>query len=463
MALSLPPFVRSLSSRLLLLTMVFVLLAEVFIYVPSAARFRLEWLNGRLAAGHLAALSVRAAPEGMVTRELEAELLRHVGAYAVDARVTDMRVLMLMAPDTPAPAERYDLAGASPWVLIRDALLLLPRQENRVIGVAGPSPKDAGVRVMLLIDEAPLRAALLDYSGRIVLLSIVISVITAGLVYLALLVMTVRPMRRLVEAMMAFKRDPESTGPALTLATDRDDEVGIAQRELIALQAAVRQALRQRQRLAALGTAVAKINHDIRGVLASATLLSERLLSSPDPDVQRTSGRILEALERAALLCGQTLDYSRDGLLPLRKAPVDLHALIDAVGESLRPGAGLVWDNAVPAGTTLLADREQLFRVLANLGRNAVEAGAARITLSARSSPGRLELLVSDDGPGLAPRARENLFVPFAASTRANGSGLGLPIAQEILRAHGGDLRLLDSSGSGTVFALGFPAQGMRK
>lgn len=462
MAITLPPFARSLSSKLLLLTVAFVMLAEVLIFLPSAAKFRMDWLNARLASAHLAALSVVAAPEGMVTDELEAELLSHVQAYAVDVTLADQRVLMLMRPGQPQPMQRYDLAAAGPVAMVMDTLALLLRVGNRVITVTGPSPKDPAVGVAMVVQEGPLRAALLDFSGRILWLSVVISLVTAGLVFLALHVLTVRPMRRLVEAMMEFKRDPESAEPAARLATKRQDEVGIAQRELLSMQAAVRQALRQRERLATLGTAVTKINHDIRGILSSATLLSERLLDSPDPQVRRDGPRILAALERAARLCEQTLDYARDGVAPPRRELVSLARLAEEVGEALLAersqlpqATAPVWRVSVAEELMVDADRAQLFRALGNLGRNALEAGATRVTVEAvEEADGRVRLSVGDDGPGLAAPVLDRLFQPFATSGKPNGTGLGLAIAREVARAHGGDIRLDSTGPAGTRFTM---------
>ncbi|WP_431857052.1 sensor histidine kinase [Azospirillum sp.] len=461
----LPTATRSLSAKLLVLTVLFVMLAEVLIYTPSIARFRLTYLQERLSAAHLAALAVEAAPDRMVTKELEAKLLAHVGAHAVDLVQPDSRVYMLSRSMPPQVDAVVDLRGAGVVDLIADAFMALAQRQNRVLRVIDRSPKDVAQRVEIVMDERPMVMAMLDYSERILVLSVVISLITAGLVFLALVVMLVRPMRRLTESMVAFRRDPEHAEP--TFAPDpRRDEIGVAQRELIAMQDALGTALRQRERLAALGTAVAKINHDLRGILSTAALLSERLAESADPEVRRVTPRLMGAIDRAVDLCGQTLSYTQDGVLPLRRARVDLAALVEEAGaevaSSLRPDGArtdAVWVGQVPAGLTLSADGDQLVRALANLGRNAVQAGADSVTVEARRTDGRLVLTVTDNGPGLPPRARENLFQPFAGSARAGGTGLGLAIAREIARAHGGDLRLVESTGSGTVFALELPVE----
>ncbi|WP_448204050.1 sensor histidine kinase [Azospirillum sp. sgz302134] len=455
----LPPVTRSLSAKLLVLTVLFVMLAEVLIYTPSIARFRLTYLEERLAAAHLAALSVEASPTMMVAMGLQEKLLAHVGARAVDLVQPDSRVYMLARSMPPRIDAVFDLRDATAASLIADAFVALAQTGDRVIKVIGQSPKDPAFRVEVALDERPMIDAMLDYSGRILALSVVISLITAGLVFLALNGLLVRPMRRLTASMVAFRRAPDNTPPIEP--SSRTDEIGVAERELAGMQDTVRTALRQRERLAALGTAVTKINHDLRGILSTAALLSERLAESTDPEVRRVTPRLMDSIDRAVELCGQTLAYSRDGVLPLQRTPLDARALVEEAGQEVLAGtrSEARWDNRVPAGLTVRADAVQLGRALVNLGRNAVQAGADAVTVTAERRDGTLALLVADNGPGLPPRARENLFQPFAGSARAGGIGLGLAIAREVLRAHGGELRLVESTGAGTVFALELPME----
>jgi signal transduction histidine kinase len=459
--------IRSLSVRLLVLTVAFVMLAEVLIFAPSVARFRLDWLNQRLAEAALAAQTIEAAPQGMVTKVLEARLLAEVGAHLIDLTQPGGRVYMLATPMPPDPVASFDLRLAGPASLIAEAFAALARTHSRVIRVAGAVPHDPAAVVVVVIDEAPMRDAMAAFSGRILALSIVISLFTAGLVYLSLHRLLVRPMRRITAGIAAFRRDPED-GAAVLIPSGRSDEIGIAERELAEMQAALQTALRQKTRLAALGTAVAMINHDLGNILATASLISERLARSEDPEVVGITPRLMDALDRAAALCRQTLSFCRDGVLPLHCAPVALRGLVAQVGTEVlatrRQGDRermITWDNRVADNLTLCADPGQLSRALFNLGRNALQAGAGRVTVAADRRPGHLRVTVADDGPGLAPRARDHLFLPFVGTSRTGGTGLGLAIARDVVRAHGGDLKLVDSGPGGTIFALELPERAL--
>jgi signal transduction histidine kinase len=240
----------------------------------------------------------------------------------------------------------------------------------------------------------------------------------------------------------------------------RRDELGHAQRELAAMQETVRQALRQKERLAALGTAVAKINHDLRNILATARLVSEGLSGSVAPEVRRVTPRLVAAIDRAVALCTRTLTFTGEGVpapvrrrFALRPLAEELAAMIERPGDE-----GFALANEIAPTLMVEADREQLFRVLQNLMLNAAEAGARRARIRARAEANDTVIELADNGPGLAPKARDNLFRPFAGSARPGGTGLGLAIAREVLRAHGGDIALAESTAAGTVFVLRLPA-----
>jgi signal transduction histidine kinase len=455
---ALPSLASGLSARLLLLTIAFVMLAEVLIFAPSIARFRLDHLQERLAAGHLAILALEATPDHMVSPELTMELLTHVEAFTVALTKPGSGKLMLMDMPPERIDATYDLREVGFLGLIRDAFAVLWGESMRIIRVLGPPPKDDRLLVEVVLDEAPLRHEMLAFSQRILALSLVISLFTAALVYLSLHRMMVRPMRRISDSMSAFRQDPEDASRVIH-PSDRNDEIGFAEHELAAMQEGIRGALRQKTRLAALGIAVTKINHDLRNILATAQLVSDRLEHSDDPEVKRVTPTLISAIDRAVNLCGKTLDFTRDGSPSLKLSCFDLRELTADVAGDL-PGevnGEPVWHNLLDRDFQIEADREQLYRVLSNLGQNAIQAGASRVEVSAEPVNGRLRVRVSDNGPGLPPRARAHLFQPFTGSARAGGTGLGLAIARDLIRAHGGEIRLEHSTAEGTSFCFDLP------
>jgi signal transduction histidine kinase len=434
------------------------MLSEVLIFVPSVARFRMTYFENHLAAGRLATMALEASPSGRLDQDLVNRLLAHVGAHGVVLRRADGMILMLDRPAPAKPDRTIDLSHPSVWGAIRGSLITLFRNDDRMLRVLGPAPLDDGETVEVLLDEAPLRREMWGFGIRILELSIVISLFTAALVYLSLQWLLVRPMRRITASMTEFREDPEDASRVIA-ASRRRDEIGLAERELAVMQETVRRALGQRARLAALGTAVTKINHDLRNILATARLVTDGLMGSAAPEVRRILPRLLDAIDRAVALCTQTLDFSREGAPPLATSRFPLAPLIGELEPDLAAAAaGAEIECAVPPGLIVEADRDQLYRVLLNLARNALEAGAQRLRISAAAEDGAVAVDVADDGPGLPPKARENLFRPFFGSARPGGSGLGLAIARELMRAHGGDLALQSSTAAGTVFRLTLPA-----
>ena len=458
--LHLPTAASRLSARLLLLTIAFVMLAEVLIYAPSIGRFRKSYLEERLADAHLAILALEATPDNMVDEELAIELLSHVGAEMVALKKPGAGKLML-APATPAaPDLTFDLREPSFMGWIGDAMATMWGPGDRRMRVIGPSPKDPAILVEAVLDEGPLRASMLAFSQRILALSLVISVLTAVLVYLSLLWLMVWPMRRITDSMIAFRDDPEDSHRDLK-PTTRGDEIGLVQRELVSMQQGLRAALQQKTRLAALGIAVTKISHDLRNILATARLVSDRLSGSEDPEVRRVTPTLVGAIDRAVDLCAQTLNFTREGPASLDISRFPLADLVREVADAL-PGevnGEAAWRNGIDEGLEIEADRQQLFRIFANLGQNAIEAGATRVEVTAARENGSLVLRVADNGPGLPPRARERLFQPFAGSARPGGTGLGLAITRDLARAHGGEVRLESSTGEGTCFRLTLPME----
>lgn len=463
--IELPSLLTSLSARLLVLTVLFVMLAEVMIWAPSVARYRKSYLEDYVARAYLSMLAVDVMPGKQLGKELQEALLFHTDAHAIVLNRPDKRMLMVGTDMPPEVDMTFDLRGETFFGYLGKAMMALTRTEDRVIRVVGMPPKNPDVTVEVLLDEAPMRAAMIDYSTRILTLSIIISLFAATLVYFSLQWLMVRPMRRISRSMARFRAHPEAVQPPLA-QRGRSDEIGIAQRELAVMQEELRTALRQQSRLAALGAAVAKVNHDLRNSLATAVLVSDRLATIDDPDVKRVLPRLYNAIDRAVELCSQTLKYVSDAE-PVSQ-PEDI-ALADVVDEAMRAFAADAadggeatgeWRIEMPRALQVHVDRRQLLRVLTNLGRNAFEAGATCVTVTGAPHQGRVLVEVADDGPGLPERAKEKLFQPFAGSARNGGTGLGLVIVHDVIKAHGGEIELAASGPEGTTFRFTLPPAG---
>ncbi|MDU8946328.1 sensor histidine kinase [Ovoidimarina sediminis] len=454
-------FLNSLSGRFLMLTIIFVMLAEVLIFVPSVARFRLDYLSNRLERAQIASLALEA--NDMIDDRLEYELLKNAGVLNVVLRRDEMRQLVLSS-EVPAPiTATYDLRNTTALELIRDALSRLVRPAPEVIRVIGEPVQGAGLLIEVTLPTEPLREALIDYGVRILILSAVISVLTASLLFFAVRRLLVKPIRGVVDAMKSYSEAPEDArriiGPSATVRELRD-----AEETLQALQTELTGALRQKERLAQLGGAVAKISHDLRNILTVAQLFGDRIENSEDPGVRRMAPKLLGSLSRAVNLCETTLVFGRAEEPPPMLDRIQLHRVTQDVieGESLSASDLVSFEDKVSPGLILRADPEQLFRVLSNLVRNARQAilatGAAGVvTVTAEETETEWSIYVSDTGPGLPPKARENLFRAFQGGARKGGSGLGLAIAAELVRGHGGRLDLVKSDGEGTTFSIVLP------
>ena len=446
-----------LSARLLILTIFFVMLGEFLIYAPSIGRYRMGYLQERVAGAHLASLIADVPVEERVSGRLIAELLNHARSRRIVCR--GISGAMTLTSATPLSVDAvYDLREASFFPLIWEAFMVLGRSGNRQVEIVAPARKSPDTLVRTVIDEAPLRMEMLAYSERILFLSIIISLITAALVYVSLQLLFVRPMIGITESMIAFRDNPEAPRRAIT-PSSRSDEIGRASQELAEMQRTVRQALQQRSRLAAVGTAVAKINHDLRNILASAQLVSDHIRVSPDPGVRKIAPTLLGALDRAIKLCGETLAFAHEGEAPPSFSRFNLRELVDEVGadllESAPDSARFVCE--VPEDLNVQADFEQLRRVLTNLTLNAFQAKARTVRTDARRGDDAILITVADDGPGLPEPVREHLFQPFSGSSRAGGTGLGLSIARDLMRGHGGGVRLVETGEDGTVFEIELP------
>ncbi len=455
---------NSLSGRFLVLTLVFVMLAEIMIFVPSIARFRQDYLMARLERAQIASLAIIAG-EGMVDEELSQELLENAGVLNVVLRRNEFSQLMLSSEGIEPVAASFDLRDPSALELMRDGLRRMITPEDQTIRVIGNPVRDAGLLIEVTMQTGPLRMAMIDYGLRILILSLVISVMTAALLFFAVRRLMVMPIKRVVSHMTAYAEAPEDANRIIEVRAGVR-ELNEAEAALHALQTDLTGALKQRERLAQLGEAVAKISHDLRNILNVATLVADRLETSEDPGVRRVTPRLVNSLSRAVNLCESALAFGRAEEPPPRLTRVDLSELMAEVVENERIAAGgadVEYECHVESGLMARVDPEQLYRVLANLIRNARQAIVAtgtpgRVELRAQASENAWEILVSDTGPGLPKKALDHLFQPFQGNARKGGSGLGLVIASELVKGHGGTLELLETGETGTSFRICLPA-----
>ncbi|MEM8979936.1 MAG: HAMP domain-containing sensor histidine kinase [Pseudomonadota bacterium] len=454
--------INSLSGRFLILTIVFVMIAEILIFVPSVARFREDYLRNRLERAQIASLAL--VENDMVSQSLEEELLENAGVFNIVLRRDAMRQLMLSS-QIPSPiTETYDLRNPTAWALIRDALSALTNTQERIIRVVGNPVRDAGMLIEVTMSTQSLRTAMVEYGFNILRLSAIISIVTAGLLYLAVRQLMVMPIKGVVRHMKSYQRAPEDArriiAPQAGVKELHDAEVALQE-----LQTQLTNSLRQKDRLAQLGSAVSKISHDLRNILTSAQLFTDRIEMVEDPTVKRLAPKLVNSISRAVNLCESTLAFGKAEEPAPALSRFALDKVVDDVVESERLSVGdlpLTLVEDIPTGLEVRADAEQLYRVLGNLVRNARQAIVAsarpgEIKISAHETAQAWMICVEDNGPGLPPKAKENLFTAFTGNARKGGSGLGLAIASELIRGHGGALTLERSDETGTLFEICLP------
>lgn len=458
--------VSGLSGKLLLLTVLFVMLAEVFIYVPSIANYRNTWLTDRLTTAGVAA-SVLSETNTIAPR-LQEELLRTTGALAIALVEGERRSLIAMSSLPEDVTMVIDMRGQSAMSAISGSLAVLLRPGDGLMRVIGAGPMSGGrgiEQVDIVLPIQLLRQDMLAFSGRILALSLFISGLTAALVYVSLRALFVRPLQRLTRAMQDFSENPEDSA-RLFQTSARADEIGDAERRFAEMQETLARTLHQKQRLADLGLAVSKINHDLRNLLASAQLFIERLENVPDPTVRRLAPKILSTLDRAVTYTQAVMAYGKAQEAAPNRRLVRLARVAADVGEllALADHPMIDYDVAIDPALEIDADPEQIFRVLLNLVRNAMQALEAvpdealvcRIHVSAQREGGTVVIRVADTGPGVPEAVKATLFRAFQSAARSGGTGLGLAIAAELTRAHGGSVRL-EEAGAGATFRIDWP------
>lgn len=461
-----PSALSGLSGRLLLLTVAFIMLAEVLIFVPYIANMRVRWLGDRLNTAAAAAIVADGFPQQDLSRTLQDETLLATGTKAIALRRHDASRLIAIADMPPKVDAQYDLAAVEPFSAIRDAFDTLIFGGNRIIRAYGPIG-DSDATIEIVLTDKALRKAMLIYARNVAFLTVVLSAIAGGLIFFALNRMLIRPVRRMTGSMRDFAADP--TDPARVLQPSKGhDELAVAGVHLAEMQRALQGTLREQKNLADLGLAVSKINHDMRNILASAQLMSDRLAAVDDPVVKRFAPKLLRTIDRAVGYTTDVLAYGRmrepaprRRFLPLRPLVVDVSEML-----AIDPLSGIDFVLQIDPALEVDADSEQLFRIIHNICRNAFEAltqhpererECGRLTVAAVRTGSVVSITIDDTGPGMPAKARENLFTAFRGSARSGGTGLGLAIARELVLAHGGTIALVEKAAKGTQFRIEIP------
>lgn len=461
---------RSLSTKLLVLTILFVLLAEVVVMIPSVSKQRMDWLEARLEEAYLVSLALQDADRQMIDEQTARQLFATANILGVTANRDDSRVLILapeIDPHGPPRMYRVDLRDRNPVTMIADAWGTVFSRGDDVIRATGAPRFAEDQEVDIIVSQRALRSDLLIYARNILGLSLIISSLTAALVYWSLNRIIVRPVKRVTANMAAFEADPD-TPSRIYAPSARKDEIGAAERSLARMQRRINELLNERRRLAALGAGISKISHDLRNILASAQLMSDRLASSDDARVRKLTPRLISALDRAIALSRDTLAFGRMESRNLARETFPLRDLVEEVFEDTA-AMGVTAHNRVPEDFAVTADRTQLYRSLFNLVRNAVDAISpdggetqaetelGSVVIEAERRAKHVAICIIDTGPGIPDYAKAELFEPFKGTRKPGGSGLGAAISAEIIRAHGGEIILERTDASGTAFRITLP------
>jgi signal transduction histidine kinase len=457
-----------LATRVLVLVISFVMITEACVYMPIVANSRDNWLRTRLSAAYTATLVLETAPRAMVPEALSQQLLENVGARIIVLKAHDTRRILAAATLPHEVDEFYDLRHSSFLQSLAATFRTYTAKSDRVITVLGDAPT-TGDAIEVTMDEAPLTKHLHAFAWRILQISLTIAGVVAALAVLAIHLMVLRPVRRLTTNLVEFGADPENATRIIVPSGNRH-EIGRAEEALATMQETLVRELNQKKHLAALGLAVAKINHDMRNMLGSAQLLSDRLANVTDPLAQRIAPKLVATLDRAIRFCQATLTYGRAADEVPRPQVMELRSVVSEAAETAAMCGSdhVTFINEVADGFEIWADPEQMFRVLTNLIRNGnealVRAGPARgqpaqVRASAYNDGEMAVIEIADTGPGVPPSVRAQLFTPFSSSSRPGGSGLGLAIAADLVNAHGGSISLVDADveTGGATFRVSLP------
>lgn len=456
-----------LSGRLLRLTILFVLLAESLVFIPSLANLRLTWLEDRVVSATRVGLVIDGV-QNEVPAEIQKLTLHSLGVELIAIRKDDTSRLVAAVPNLLPIDGQVDLSEVTEWGSIKDAVKLLLNPSPQTLRVIDDID-ESRARIEIVVNTKDLREAMLQYLTYMTVIALIISAIIGALTFGTLNRLFVTPIRRLIDGMQHFSEQPDDPSRIYKPSSGKD-EMAQASNHLFQMQLKLHYALKQQRNLAELGMAVSKINHDMRNILSSAQLMSDSLTDVSDPFVKSFAPRLIRTLDRAVRYTEELISFGQAKDVTPKRQQIKLFPILNEVREVILFGVQKPVDIVVyaPEDLSVFADSEQIFRVLYNLLRNAVQAietehfeeyDRRRVTITAEQNRDTTEIIVDDDGPGMHQKAKENLFSAFKGSVRAGGTGLGLVIARELVLAHGGKIALVEKSTRGTQFRIELPSK----
>jgi signal transduction histidine kinase len=461
--------IHGLQSKLIFLTITFVMIAEILAFVPSVANTRLRWINDKLNTAAAASIVVDGQQYMQLPKKIQTETLMATGTKAIILRKDNTSRIVASVEMPPAITHTYNLDDTGPLDAVYDAFDTLLFGGDRTFRAYGQVGDSKDVQIELIMLDEQLRYDMLIYSRNVLIISLIIAAITAGLLFFSLNRLMIMPIRRLTNSMQNFSENPEDA-TRIIKPLKGNDELWQAEQHLSAMQTELHTTLRQQKRLADLGLAVSKINHDMRNILTTAQLISDRMANVDDPMVKRFAPKLLQTIDRAVSYSSEVLGYGKAQEAEPKRRVINLTMLASELEDALlgeTQPENIEFTTDIPDNLEVHADNEQLFRVLYNLSRNAVQALKSdydqdvtivkRLSFGAQLNDGHVCMHIDDTGPGMPEQAKEHLFKPFKGSTRAGGTGLGLAIAKELIQAHGGEINLVDKSTPGTRFEIKLP------
>ncbi len=440
-----------LTGRILIVTVSAVIVSMALAFTSRIEAARENWLSLKIETVR-AALDAFDPDEVPLPPELASKVLSALGVESIAVLGPHGRREIASASPRP-PDATVDLSHGD-----RALTCSLP-QLYRTLLARGSSTvrvKTVDPPLELVLDQKPLSEHLRQIAGAMAGILVAIAVLTTLVVWLTLWRVVLQPVHKLTNNIVAFGERPQDVSRIIR-PSGSHDEIGRAEKALAAMQQSLAHELAERKRMAELGMAVARINHDLRNILSAAQLISDRLATIPDPQAQRLAPRLVATLDRAIQFCQATLTYGAGSEQPPARRLFDLNKMVQEVVEAARAEHGEAIDYAVdiPPRFETYADPDHILRVIENLNRNAAQALMARgstdgrpkaIRFAAIRTDGTALIEISDTGPGFPSDQRDRIFEAFHKSTSVSGTGLGLSIAADLVTRNGGSIELAPSN-----------------